>query len=150
MSHVQVVSPHQPRSIMCLLDDDVTSISSESKEIHRSFLKVRRHYFLPATRQASDIAMRFNSLASNWKEETIYQSSLTAICMHPLYQEIIGMGKSALRLIIKDLAREPNHWFWALKAITGIDPVPPTKRGNIAEMTKIWLCWWEKNKSNYA
>ena len=31
------------------------------------------------------------------------------------------MGKQALPLIFEELRRKPNHWFWALNAITGQD-----------------------------
>ncbi|MGO9273516.1 MAG: hypothetical protein ACLQOO_25315 [Terriglobia bacterium] len=44
-------------------------------------------------------------------------------------------------LILAELRRELDHWFWALKAITGEDPVPAVRRGNMKEMAEIWLEW---------
>ena len=42
-----------------------------------------------------------------------------------------------------ELRREPDHWFWALIAITGEDPVAPKDRGKLQEMTDAWLaCSW--------
>jgi hypothetical protein len=61
--------------------------------------------------------------------------------MHPAYQQIIGMGVDALPLILRELEREPDHWFWALEAITGENPVPPTDRGRLNEMARAWLRW---------
>jgi len=61
--------------------------------------------------------------------------------MHPAYQQIIGMGQDALPLLIEELRREPDHWFWAMQAITGVNPVPPENRGNVAKMTQAWLAW---------
>jgi hypothetical protein len=63
------------------------------------------------------------------------------MAMHPSYQRIIGLGPAALPLIFNELAREPDHWFWALKAITGEDPVPPSARGKLRKMTELWLQW---------
>ena len=51
------------------------------------------------------------------------------------------MGPDVVPLLIRDLAERPTHWFWALKAITGIDPVAPADRGNVRKMTKAWLNW---------
>ena len=61
--------------------------------------------------------------------------------MHPAYQQIIGMGEEALPLILEELSRRPGHWFWALKAITGEDPVPAEHAGEVPEMTRAWLEW---------
>ena len=61
--------------------------------------------------------------------------------MHPAYQEIIGMGKGVISLLLAELRREPDDWFWALHALTGATPVPPTSRGNLREMTEAWLQW---------
>ena len=59
----------------------------------------------------------------------------------PPYQKIIGMGAAALPLIFQEMKVAPDHWFWALEAITGEDPVSPEHRGNVAEMTRACLSW---------
>jgi len=68
-------------------------------------------------------------------------SSITEICMHPAYQQIIGMGPLALPYIFAAMREKPDHWFWALKAINSEDPILPEQRGKIKEMTKAWLRW---------
>jgi len=55
------------------------------------------------------------------------------------------MGDAALPLIFQELRREPDHWFWALKAITGEDPVAESDRGRLDKMTTAWLKWAEQN-----
>jgi hypothetical protein len=80
-------------------------------------------------------------LVTEWKQATRYTSSMSDLATHPAYQRIIGLGPAALPLILRELRRAPDHWFWALKAITGEDPVPSTARGNLSEMTKVWLRW---------
>lgn len=44
-------------------------------------------------------------------------------------------------LIIAELEREPDHWFIALHAITGADPVKPDHAGRIRLMAKDWTEW---------
>ena len=84
---------------------------------------------------------RFRDLVCEWKKATLFTSSITEIATRPAYQQIIGMGKAALPLIFAELRREPDHWFWALKAITGDDPVPPAARGDMERMAQAWLVW---------
>jgi hypothetical protein len=63
------------------------------------------------------------------------------MAMHPAYQEIIGMGRDALPLILFELERKVDHWFWALRSITGIDPVRPEHRGDLNAMAADWIRW---------
>ena len=81
----------------------------------------------------------FLALAARWRKETAVFSSVTRMSMHPAYQRIIGMGPRVLPLIVRELRRERDHWFWALTAITGEDPVPPDDAGDIDKMTEAWL-----------
>lgn len=83
----------------------------------------------------------FRALARRWKDETRFMSSTTDIAAHPAYRQIIGMGYDALPLIFEDLRNEPNHWFRALKAITGENPIPAEARGKVPKMTQAWLSW---------
>ena len=83
----------------------------------------------------------FSALVETWRKEKVFNSSTTELAMHPAYQKIIGMGPDALPLIFRELERQPDHWFWALKAITGADPVKPEDRGRIAKMAAAWLNW---------
>jgi len=94
----------------------------------------------PARGSIKQVA-RFRHLADTWREKTAFLSSLTEIATQVEYQQIIGMGPVALPFILQELAQEPEHWFWALVAITGEDPVPPTVRGNMREMADLWLQW---------
>ena len=88
-----------------------------------------------------DSEREFSRLTEEWRAATAFSSSLTEVSAHPAYQRIIGMGRLALPMIFRELATEPDHWFWALKAITGCDPVPLTHRGNIHLMAMDWLNW---------
>lgn len=87
------------------------------------------------------VAERFHALAERWRKETEFASSSTSLFMNGAYQEIIGMGREALPFILKDLAETRSHWFWALRAITGVDPVEPEARGYVGRMADRWLEW---------
>jgi len=119
------------------------AIGVESKEIGELIADCLSQYLIPVSRQAENLAIRFNRLKSKWEEDTAFSSSITEIAMHPAYQQIIGLGKDALPFIMNELAKEPNLWFWALKSITGIDPVPKEKMGDIDAMAYEWIKWWD-------
>lgn len=85
---------------------------------------------------------RFEILAAQWREQAAPLSSSTDRAMLPAYQAIIGMGESALPFIFEEMRNRGGHWFWALRAITGGNPVPPQHRGNVEAMTQDWLQWW--------
>ena len=89
----------------------------------------------------SQLEQTFNKLAKQWKEGTQFASTVREMAMHPAYQYIIGMGPKVLPYILQRLSKEQEHWFWALKAITHEDPVPPASRGNLNKMRDIWLQW---------
>ena len=85
------------------------------------------------------LAGRFRTLASTWRTETAHLSSAREMTQHPAYQEIIEMGSAAVPLLLRELEQEPDHWFGALKAITGADPVRSEDRGRIELMAQAWL-----------
>ena len=90
---------------------------------------------------------RFNKLAKKWKRETINVSSMQQMVSHPCYHEIIAMGSKSkvIPLILKELKREPDFWFSALRALTKEDPVTEDMRGNVMAMRKAWLDWGSKH-----
>jgi len=57
------------------------------------------------------------------------------------YQQIIGMGAPVVPLILEELQREPDHWFWALEAITQENPVPKEALGKVLQMAQAWVEW---------
>lgn len=89
----------------------------------------------------SDVRARFEVLAQRWREETEFHSAASALFMHPAYQEIIGLGPAVLPLMLADLEKTHDHWFWALRAITGENPVPAKERGKVDRMAERWAAW---------
>lgn len=93
----------------------------------------------------SRVKHTFDELAAAWRMESSLCGTLLEMATLPCYQRIIGLGRAAIPHILASLAKEPDHWFWALKAITGEDPVPPEERGNLQKMTQAWLIWGVRN-----
>lgn len=91
--------------------------------------------------EPADIETRFLELAQQWRRETGMMSLVTKMSMHPAYQRIIGMGQPVVPLILRELEQEPDHWFWALQAITGANPVQPEQRGRLPQMAAAWIQW---------
>ena len=94
-----------------------------------------------ATAVVSDPRERFRLLAAQWKERSRHMSNTAQMAMLKPYQQIIGMGKDALPFLLQELASEPDHWFWALEAITQENPVPPEALGKVRLMADAWLLW---------
>jgi hypothetical protein len=94
--------------------------------------------------EPTELARRFRQLADQWRKETAHLSNPRKIFWHAAYREIIGMGKPAVPLILAELKRQPEHWFVALRSITGADPVPAESQGKLREMAAAWLRWGEE------
>ncbi len=65
--------------------------------------------------------------------------------MHAAYQRIIGMGPAVVPLILRDLEQKPDRGFWALRAITGDNPVKPEQRDRRSQMTQAWIEWGKEH-----
>ena len=88
---------------------------------------------------------KFANLAAQWRQETRHLSLMSDIVINMAYQKIIGMGTPVVELILQDLKRQPDHWFWALRSITGENPVEPNDRGRVGQMAEAWLEWGRQN-----
>ena len=58
---------------------------------------------------ATEIEAEFEQLTAEWKQETAHLSSPKMVAAHRAYQEIIGMGKDAIPLILRDLEESPSQ-----------------------------------------
>ena len=96
----------------------------------------------PKTTKAQELEVTFDDLVKRLNRETGFDSVGKRTVEHPAYQQIIGMGESALPLIFRQMESNTGpHWFVALQAITGADPVPRELWGKINEMEQVWLDW---------
>ena len=118
---------------------DVDGIGEEAIALAWRFVEATMHYRFPISRETT--FEKFRALVNQWKEDTQFVSSTTGMILHPAYQEIIGMGPEIIPLILKELENKPDHWFAALRALTGVDPVAPAQRGRVKAMANAWLNW---------
>ena len=98
-------------------------------------------YNTEAVARMVGLEARFHALVNVWKKSCPPSSSVEKLVTQPAYQQIIGMGPDALVFILRKMEQSPNHWFWALRAITGENPVQPANRGDIRAMTADWFAW---------
>jgi hypothetical protein len=106
---------------------------------HSIGIKRGREKHLPAD--------EFRRHLARWKKETGHLSSLTKAMDHPSYKRIIELAQESSgfeieRLLLNELAIEPDHWFQALTEITGEDPVKPEDDFDAA--VSAWLDWGKR------
>lgn len=87
------------------------------------------------------IDQKFARLADKWKKESAHLSSIERMAQLPSYQAIISMGAEVVPLLLKELQKEPDHWFWALHTITQEDPANGQGTMRIADLTALWIEW---------
>ena len=99
----------------------------------------------PDSPPAETIGERFRRLAAVWHRDTGFLSSMSEASSHPAYQEIIRLGPDVIPLLLRDMEENHTHWFAALHAITGAQPIPKAAAGNIPKMVEAWLRWARDN-----
>jgi hypothetical protein len=93
----------------------------------------------------ADLERRFAGLVRDWKAGRGVTSSSRLMAQHPAYQAIVGLGPAVVPLLLRELERDPDHWFIALRSLTGADPVAPEHRGNLPLMVADWVGWGRAN-----
>ncbi len=97
-------------------------------------------------RRKEALEKEFRQLADQWREETGMHSAPRKILGHPAYQLVIAMGEKAIPIILKELNARGGEWYFALREITGENPVPEHARGRTQLMKAAWIEWGKKHK----
>ncbi len=84
---------------------------------------------------------KFHRLADTWQNAVAHLSSSSKRDNHPVYREIIALGPPVVPCLLRDLEANHRHWFAALAAISGENPVPKEDAGDILKMANAWLKW---------
>jgi hypothetical protein len=84
---------------------------------------------------------KFARLRDEWKQQRGPYSSSVKLAQHPAYLKIIGMGPDVVLLLLRELERDPDMWFVALRSLTESDPVSEDIKGNVKAMAAAWLKW---------
>lgn len=87
-----------------------------------------------------ELRERFRRLARQWRTERRGLSG-SELCETPAYLAIIALGPAVLPHILHDLERRADHWFVALRQISGDDPVRPEHWGRVDRTADDWLAW---------
>ncbi|HLL89080.1 MAG TPA: hypothetical protein VK324_07230 [Tepidisphaeraceae bacterium] len=107
--------------------------------VHRPALRLVADAVASAGPEAD--AAEFESLAGQWERERPRGADVDEMADHPAYRRIVEMGERAVPFLLNRLAQKPGHWFAALHAITGENPVPPDAEGKVKQMAAAWLRW---------
>ncbi len=149
MSHTQPLTTQHPTSGVNDLGVYMTIISQLFKQgaqpqppppQPRETSNKELQSLIGATRE-KNVEPRFKELTDEWKRTRRSTSFVRDLISHPAYLEIIGMGPDALPLILRELESDLDHWFVALKSISGEDPVSAESKGNMNRMRTAWLTW---------
>jgi hypothetical protein len=95
------------------------------------------------TLSSRQIESRFRDLVFKWKADRIHSSSVKKM-VDASYLGIIGLGPSAVPLLLRELEERPDHWLIALNAITQEDPAEPG--ATFSEAVSAWLRWGRERK----
>ena len=86
------------------------------------------------------VTQTFDRLATRWRNETAYISSIPDLVMHPSYQAILRLPKDeVIPLILRELRDNGGFWYPALHSLTEENPVDQSELGNIKKMKNAWL-----------
>src|SRR5262249_7922336 len=86
---------------------------------------------------------KFAALAAAWRRHNRGKSIVDYY--HLAHLQVIGMGATAIPLILEDLSRGEGSWYFALKCITGEQADGPTAQGEPEVVRLAWLQWGERN-----
>jgi hypothetical protein len=81
----------------------------------------------------------FRQLLDRWRRETGHLATIEQKIWNRTYLEIIGLGRPALRPLLRELQERPSFLFWALSAIAREDPVPAG--ATLDQAVGAWLDW---------
>jgi hypothetical protein len=135
---------------------DVATGTNEVKKLHPSLLRSRVEIVRPKAdvylsgldnaalqlpHLQNAVFREFQKHEKKWKRDTRHISSPSEKYLHASYARIIGLGWPVVSLILQTLRRQPDDWFYALRAITGENPVTAQMAGDVKRMTNAWISW---------
>lgn len=91
------------------------------------------------------ISETFDALVAEWKATRGPHSRLDKLLSNKAYQAIIDLGQPAIPLLLREMEQRPSHWDFALKTITGADPVPRDACGDLGRIASAWVAWGHEN-----
>ncbi|MGH7149660.1 MAG: hypothetical protein ACREIU_03120, partial [Planctomycetota bacterium] len=117
------------------------AVGTEGQSLQSWWARARAHLAEPWSRREESVRDRFEDLRDRWKRETAWTSSSSKKVLHPCYQRIIGLGPDVVPVLLREMETRPDHWGWALFAITGVQPVDPRDAGRLDRIAEAWVRW---------
>ena len=88
-----------------------------------------------------DLYREFRRLAEKWEEETSGYAFRSRAVQHVEHQQIVDMGERVIPWMLDDVAAGQGDWFYALRLLTGANPIKEEERGYVPKMRAAWLKW---------
>jgi len=126
------------------------TLSSERKKRKNKIVTYDISRFMSRSAKVESTKEKFYRFCKRWKRETKHMSCPEDMILHPAYQRIIGLGPSAIPLILAELERELDFWFWALDAISEENPVSDDVQGDMEKMRLAWIQWGRENAYRFG
>lgn len=98
--------------------------------------------FLMGTIQKNDDKVRFYAYLDDWKNDTRFLSSVSAITSHPSFQGIVEMGGNAVPFILEEIEQRPSNLVWALNAIFH---KKIAKGETVTDACRLWIAELKKS-----
>jgi len=95
--------------------------------------------------EVDQIKSEFHLAAAEWRERTMFVSSVSQLSDDPAMRRIVELGRLAVPLLLIELRTNPDQLCIALHEITGENPVPEEHYGHLPEIAKAWLQWGDEN-----
>ena len=94
---------------------------------------------------------RFNRLAQQWTQETVFLSNPSSIMKNKAFQEIVDMGEDALPFLFDKLQDDEDGLWWMplerithvrlTEGVTPIEGVPGWAKTDVSALKAAWLAW---------
>lgn len=136
----QVPTSSRLVSVEALIDSLDEAMGRDARHVIRRAAEAGRGYFDTMT-HVEAFRMRFFDLREEWVRSIARSSSTSHDLQHPAFKHIVTLGKAAIPLLLDDMSRHRTHWFEALEAISGAQPVPEDHFGDIDAMIGDWTEW---------
>ncbi len=90
-----------------------------------------------------ELGARFTALAKKWRQDTLFDSSLSDIYFDPSYKEIMRMGVAGVPFVLRALRDNPERWLHALRFMAPENPAAGIS--DFEQAREAWLTWGYKS-----
>jgi hypothetical protein len=95
------------------------------------------------TREDRQVELIFRLAVEEWRRQSKHLSSIRRMLELPSYKRIIGLGRPAIPLVLRELEERPSYWFSALRALTGEKEIANDK--DFQGACEAWIAWGRAN-----